>query len=192
MRPNINALPTIQSEINSNETLLWNGQPQSGIKLRASDIFLIPFSLMWGGFAIFWEASVIATRAPFFFKLWGIPFVLIGLYLILGRFFVDAKMREKTSYAVTDQRILMVSELFGRKIQSLNLRNLPQLTLDEKADGSGSILFGASGYSNAWGNASWPTQLNSRHSSPQVPSFEMIGSVRRVYNIIQEAQHAAP
>ena len=32
--------------------------------------------------------------------LWGIPFVLVGLYIVFGRFFVDAKQREKTCVAI--------------------------------------------------------------------------------------------
>ena len=166
---------TIQSELKSGERLLWNGKPQGGIRLRSSDAFLIPFSLMWGGFAIFWEFSVILTGAPFLFKLWGIPFVLIGIYIIFGRFIVDAKSRAKTIYAVTNQRIIIISALFGRKIKSLNLRNLPELTLNEKSDGSGTITFGSTSAFNAWGNSSWPNAQQA-----QVPSFEMINNVRQV------------
>src|SRR6266850_4236812 len=72
-----NPASEIERELSSGERLLWSGQPQRGIRLRPSDTFVIPFSLLWCGFAIFWEAGVITTRAPFFFKLWGTPFVLV-------------------------------------------------------------------------------------------------------------------
>jgi hypothetical protein len=86
----------LRPNVSSDEKLIWTGKPKTGIILRSSDAFLIPFSLLWGGFAIFWESSVVATGARFFFKLWGIPFVLVGLYITVGRFFVDAKKRANT------------------------------------------------------------------------------------------------
>jgi len=61
----------LRQNLSSGEKLIWTGRPKTGIMLRSSDAFLIPFSLLWGGFSVFWELSVMATDAPFFFKLLG-------------------------------------------------------------------------------------------------------------------------
>ena len=143
---------------------------------------MVPFSLLWGGFAIFWETSVIMSGAPFFFALFGIPFVLVGLYIIFGRFLIDTKQRERTFYGVTDQRIVIISGTFGRKVKSLNLRTLSDISLNENVDHSGTITFGATHPISWWmGNTTWP-------GMPTAPSFEMIPEARTVYMKIREAQ----
>ncbi len=38
----------LQRELGAQEKLLWVSQPKQGLLLRASDIFLIPFSLLSG------------------------------------------------------------------------------------------------------------------------------------------------
>jgi len=178
------AFLAVQNELSLGERLLWSGRPKPGLMLRSSDVFLIPFSIMWGGFAIFWESSVLASGAPFFFGIWGIPFVVIGLYFMVGRFFVDAWQREKTFYALTNQRVIIVSGLFDRNIKSLSLRTLSDVSLNAKRDGSGTITFGpthpmGSMYFGAW----WPGTR--RYTTP---GFEMIRDAKNVYERIRTAQ----
>jgi hypothetical protein len=176
----------INRELGAGERLLWSGRPRQGITCRRSDLLMVPFSLMWGGFAFFWEYSAWSTgNAPLFFLLWGIPFVLVGIYIIVGRFIIDAKQRERTVYGVTSERVVIVSGLFTRRVKSLNIRTLSEVDLDERADGSGTITFGQTNVFSAWGTGtSWP-------GMPQMPSLEMIPEARTVYEAIRKAQRSS-
>ena len=106
----------LRSNLSSSEKLIWTGKPKSEIMFRSSDAFLIPFGLLWFGFAIFWESNAIQTDGDYFFMLWGIPFLLAGLYFTVGRFFIDAKKRANTIYGIISDRIILKSEIFGSEI----------------------------------------------------------------------------
>jgi len=177
----------IKSQLSSGEKVLWSGQPKQGVLVRGADAFFIPFSLMWGGFVIFWEASVLNSNAPGFFVLWGIPFVVIGLYLIIGRFFFDAKQRARTFYAVTNERILIVSGVFNRKVKSLDLRTLSELSLAEGKGNEGTISFGGNSPRSSMfaGFSSWPGM-----ESQIGPRFELIVGAKSVFETIRGAQRA--
>ena len=174
----------LRKHLDSDESLLWTGKPAQGVKLKGSDAFMIPFSIMWGGFAIFWESTVVFTDAPFFFKLWGIPFVLVGLYLIVGRFFYDAKRREKTIYGLTENRIIIKSGVFKETIKSLNIKTLSDITLNEKSNKSGTIVLGSeNGFTGMLRGTGWPGA-----NGKMAPAIEMIDNVRAVYRKITELQ----
>lgn len=51
------------------EYVLWNGKPEKGNLLTGQDVFMIPFSIMWCGFAIVWETSVLIMSAPLLFRI---------------------------------------------------------------------------------------------------------------------------
>ena len=129
----------VRGMLHPGENLLWTGRPQKGRLFRREDRYMIPFSLLWCGFAIFWEISVIKSRAPLLFRLWGIPFVLVGLYITVGRFFVRSFQEKNSRYALTSQRIIAQN---GKTRKVLDLLNLPGMTVNLNNDGSGDILFG--------------------------------------------------
>jgi hypothetical protein len=180
---------SVERELRPDERLLWKGRPRGGIRLRGFDAFMVPLSLVWGGFAFFWEFKVVSSvpkdnPAEWSPALFGIPFVLVGLYLIFGRFLVDARMRAKTEYAVTNRRAIIVSGLFSRKIKSIDLKSTPEIALEEKADRSGTITFGQAPAYSGWATQSNP--LSPGMLSQQ--AFEMIDNVRQVYETIEQAR----
>lgn len=175
----------------ADERVLWTGRPKQGIVFSGKDVLLVPFSLMWGGFAIAWNAAV--WFAPFgggsgdgpdwFFRLWGLPFLVVGLYLIAGRFFHDARLRRRLHYAVTDQRVLV---LRGSKFTSLDMRRLPRLDLAEHRDGTGTLAF-ESENSLSWGGVNgfswWVPALAS------ATRFFRIRDARKVYELVRNQTH---
>jgi hypothetical protein len=171
------------------EKLLWSGQPKQGMRLQASDAVMIPFSLMWGGFAIFWEAAALGLVAsnghphpkpPVFMALWGIPFVAIGLYMIVGRFFYDTALRRKTWYGVTDRRVIILKSLFNTNLTSFDYGNLANLNLVERGDHRGDILFGLPQAMATFGSRS------SRNTA--IPGFYQLTDVRKIFNQIRAIQ----
>ena len=174
----------LTTSLSSGEKLLWTGKPKKGIIFRTSDIFFIPFSILWGGFAIFWEKSAIGGGAPALFGLFGIPFVLAGLYMIFGRFFVDAIKRANTVYGITQDRIIIKSGIIGNSIISLNIKTLQDIVFNQKGDNTGTITFGAFNFPyNMMQGFEWP-------GVKQPPRLELIEDVKSVYDQIIELQRA--
>jgi hypothetical protein len=171
----------LQQYLNANEKLVWTGQPAKGIIFRTADILLIPFSLVWCGFAIFWV--VMASKGSVFFAMFGIPFVVIGLIFVFGRFIIDAKQREHTFYGLTTERIIIKSGVYRKSVKSLNIRTLSDIEYSEKSDGSGTINFGPKNPMMSWGSAMnwWPGVKAS-------PSLDLIPDARKIYNKIIELQ----
>jgi hypothetical protein len=191
----------LDSYLDAGEHLLWSGQPRQGVRLQASDWLAIPFSLLWCGFAFVWETVALGAafsehakadpRTPawvvWLFPLWGVPFVLAGLYIVFGRFFVDALRRKKTWYGITDRRVIVVSSGFSTNVATIDYINLTNLNLVERKDNSGDVLFGLPAPYAAFIPACWPTLRRQNLT----PGFYQLPQARTVYNQIRELQQKA-
>jgi hypothetical protein len=176
----------------SGERLLWKGRADPNRLFTLGDVFLIPFSLLWGGFAVFWESSVLgiwsqsSSGAPVFFVLWGVPFVVLGQYFIWGRFLYKRWDRRRTLYAVTNQRVLV---LRGNALQSMFITQLPALNETTRPDGTGTLDFGnaAFGY-GLWANTGmdWFARRGSGLA------FYDITDVTNVHRLIADARSGQP
>jgi hypothetical protein len=179
--PAIDQVPAVvvQPELMSGESILWAGQPQGSVIFHKEDSFLIPFSLLWGGFAIFGEASVAGlsrnhSNSPAsLFILWGIPFVVIGQYLIWGRFVYAGWLKRRTYYAVTNRRVLVIQNGWKRQIAAAYIDSLPSVIKEGGSSGIGILRFGPSRRWNALSVADQPT-------------FVDINDVDTVYRLVSD------
>jgi hypothetical protein len=172
------------------ETILWSGAPAQGLLLTSRDWFMIPFSLVWGGmvsFALF--AAILQARqaAPFALVILSL-FTLLGLYIIAGRFLLDAWIRRRTSYAVTNKRILISRSAPFGNFTSVSLGRLPDMSLSERADGRGTIRFGPQQPWFATGTGGFSAWVPALDPTPQ---FIAIENARSVFDQIQRASAEA-
>lgn len=181
----------LQYELIDDEKLIWTGRPGLGIIFRKIDIFLIPFSVFWFGMILFviFGATASASKSPdvpWPIFLFFIPFLVAGCYITFGRFWLDKRRRANTIYGITDNRIIIRSGVFSKKVNSFNIKTLSNLSVDEKPDGSGNIIFSQGDFVFGMMSGMIWQGMGTRF----VPRFELIGDVRNVYNIILKIQRA--
>ena len=163
------------------ETILWQGRPKRGLILSAKDAFIIPFSILWCGFITFWEYMALKMKAPVFMALFGIPFMLVGIYILIGRFIQDIIVRANTRYIVTSKRIAIKTFSKTRYIAS---EKWSAAQLEEFDSGYGNILFGEESESSGQRrNTSFiqPSNLGS-------PAFFRIPDAAKVYDLIRQIE----
>lgn len=121
-----------EERLGRDERLLWTGAPEPGFKFKLVDVPAVAFGLLFAGIG----GMIALENLPFGFL---IPHFWVGLYVAFGRFVVDRIVRSSTSYAVTDQRAIVVRTWPTRKTTSLPLALLSKIELTEHRDGSGTI-----------------------------------------------------
>jgi hypothetical protein len=165
------------------ERILWTGRPSGGLLFTALDWFLVPFSAVWLGFVLVPISGMVSGPSQDVGgMIFMLMFVIIGLFALFGRFLVDAWIRRGTQYALTDRRILISRPAPFRAFIAVGLAQLPDVQLNERGDGSGTIRFGP-------GRSLWSRQgLNIwMPSVDSVPQFLAIGSARQVFDRVQQA-----
>lgn len=178
----------LQQELLEGETIEWSGEPKREAVFSAWDIFMIPFSLMWCGFAIFWEISVITHGVPIIiFPVFGFFFVVIGLYIVFGRFVVKYMHNKNAVYAITNQRILVLGK---RSVSARELVDIPLVQKTLRRNGSGSLDFEPSSRKLFGWNTDamydfWGFGQKNRMK------FTNIDNVHEVYRLVYEQLQAA-
>lgn len=176
----------LQQYLLEGERVLWQGAPGRWVKLQPQDIFWIPLTLLWtvqvlnsniGFWPIEMEVTLVFAVVPLFF-------LLIGLYLTIGRFIHDAIARRYTSYAVTNQRLLIIRSwpIRGAAVHSYDLEYLPSLELKEGRGNRGAIIMCDEDTTTSW---IFRLDLNSVLSDGRLEDVE---NPRQVYELIGQAR----
>jgi hypothetical protein len=187
----------IDSLLSSGEKVIWTGMPpRSLLVLHMADLFIVPFFVVWTGFACFWELSVLAiflenggnlASPAIIMPLFGLPFVGIGFFMLGGRFIGDALVRRRTFYALTDRRVLLVTGLRGQSVTTLPLEKIDNVGLTLHRNGRGTITFGGSPDVARFGSVTVYT--GSRGNSPgSMPAFDHIADPKKAYDLVLKAQ----
>jgi hypothetical protein len=174
-------------QLTSGERVIWQGSPGKGLRFQAQDWFAVPFAAVWLGiiFSVFVTAPQKSGTDNGGFEFVLPFFILIGVYMLAGRFVIDMIARSRTEYALTNRRAIIESGFFGRSTRSVNLAAAPEIRLRQGGSGRGTIEFG-SGSPFAMMPRSWP---GTRQYLP--PAFEMIEDAGSVYRLILDAQRQA-
>ena len=107
---------TAREHLRPDEHLYWAGMGDPRKLFTGRDAFLVPFSLLWTSFVV--SSLVAFPRDGAAGPALVIPYVmaLVGLHLVVGRFFVKAHRKRTTVYAVTDRRALVISPRTTREV----------------------------------------------------------------------------
>jgi len=140
-----------QSELQPGESLYWSGlanPSRAAFTALPASLFGIPFA----GFALFWitmayhgtqamskSSSNAFTRGFSIFPLFGLPFLLVGLGVVLSPVWAYLKSLS-TTYAVTNQRVMIISGSGTRSVKSCTPADIVSVDHRERPDGSGDVL----------------------------------------------------
>ena len=121
--------------IGPGDRVLWKGKPEKGITVRPEQLALIPFGLFFTVFAIFWISIAMQSGA---FAIFGVPFVLIGLYMLGGGFIVNEHMKKSTAYVITDKAIIRKR---GSRVDVWYSKDLNNMQVYYHKNGTTSFIF---------------------------------------------------
>ena len=117
------------------ERVLWEGAPLQGFHCRLTDLASAALGAMFVAASLWFVVQWFPLGLL-------IPHLWFGLYLLVGRFLVDAKIRRATAYAITETRAIIVSEWPRQRVTTLNYRTTPEISLIHHRSGRGTITFG--------------------------------------------------
>ncbi|MGG6893694.1 hypothetical protein [Rhizobium sp. BR 315] len=135
----------ISAELQPGETVRWTGRPTffpMFLTHLMSFVFGIIFAAFGGGPVIPVAKAIIAGESPegIWPALFSAVFFAIGC-LIIAKALVDTVATRWTAYAVTDRRVLIISNLIRKRVLSFGPSAINAVDVSENSGGSGTVVF---------------------------------------------------
>ncbi|MEW6201119.1 MAG: hypothetical protein AB1546_04035 [bacterium] len=110
----------------------------------------------------------------------------VALYVEIGRFFCKVKIKEKTYYAITNKRIIIVKYSRKKEIISLLIKDIPSIEMHVGKNGFGTIVFGHLSFPETWyvNKGYEPFISKHRFFYRETPAFYDIVDAEKVNSII--------
>ncbi len=169
------------------EEILWAGRPTVTKLASGQSKFITLFSIFFMGFSVFWMLMASMAGGPFF--LFGLPFFGVGLGLFITSTVGQRRALEKSAYAVTDTRaiILVTRGNKGTSFTEYVFANLQSISLENVNGNVGTIRFESVIVHNyEYG------RYNRSRSTTYLPErelttgFIMIDDIHTVYHLISD------
>ncbi|MCH8092538.1 MAG: hypothetical protein IIC57_09355 [Proteobacteria bacterium] len=187
-----------EDQLFDGEEILWTGRPDPSVNFDRRDLALVPFSIAWAGFAIFATAGFVkgyieaagsgGQEGSFLFLALAAMFSLLGLYLLVGRFFNKRWNKLRTYYALTNLRVLILETGTTSPLSGVPWDKVPAIGKTQGFVGTGTVTFAQVRW---WKTDTGNTGLEffTLLPSRKVTAFYDIAEVDRVYDLANELGH---
>ena len=174
-----------------NERVLWQGQGRRKFLAFGSTSAIVVLAIIaalgFGMLATCLTASNLSRGPAYLFPLVLVAFILVIVGLSIGIPLMAAGRRTSNArYAVTTSSALIISQgpWSGKRVTMLPLKSLPQVTLVENRDGTGTLLFSNSPYVGTRYSSTWVADA--------LPGFWNIEQPMNVYQLIRKQMAGEP
>ncbi|MBN4064444.1 hypothetical protein JYU04_01760 [Dehalococcoides mccartyi] len=190
-KSDFNISQQFSNELMTGEKVIWAGKPTNPPLFINYDLFIIPFTFLWLSvpISILFSNSDESSTVALPIMIFPYIFMIMGLYLLVGRFIYKRWMQARTRYALTDRRAMSLepSIFGGESLRTADLKQTNQISKKTMKSGRGSIAFGGrSGIIGIYANSG--LDLFTLGASAGIVEFYSISDLDGVYRLAIESK----
>src|SRR5919201_3322152 len=178
----------LDAQLAPGERVLWRGKPErNAFVLRTWPLSVFGAVLIVA--AAIYEVVIFTTEAPDSLAVWGVPFALGALYMLVGHFLVTYREWRQTEYLITDSRVRIRHGVLNPTLTIYSLLGLPHTIVEMRGRDVGNVMFKPR---EGQGYGPWPGYQNMWPYTPgYLLGFLYVRNPQDVQRVIEEARRGA-